>query len=80
MIEKQEQNREAWWSDDVTAEALKLIAAVFREDNDWASQPRAVWTGEAMEKELDELFPVEVGVQAIKERRRQRKHEESSKT
>lgn len=51
-----------------TADELRLIAAVFRSDNEWSSQPRAVYTGESMEKELDELFPVEVGVQAIKDK------------
>ena len=53
---------------DPTTEELRLIAAAFRSEDEWSSRPRAVYTGEAMERELDELFPIEVGVQALRER------------
>jgi len=53
---------------DPTAEELRLIAAAFQSEDEWSSRPRAVYTGEAMERELDELFPIEVGVQALRER------------
>ena len=55
-------------SNNPTAEELRLIAAAFQSEDEWASRPRAVYTGEAMEKELDELFPIEVGVRALRER------------
>jgi hypothetical protein len=61
---------------DPTADEIRLVAAAFRSDDDWASQPRAVYSGEAIERELDELFPVEVGLRAIMERREQRKNTE----
>jgi hypothetical protein len=58
-------------SSNPTAEELSLIASAFSSDRDWASQPRAVYSGEVMERELDELFPVEIGLQALRERREQ---------
>ena len=64
--------------DDPTAEELRLIAAVFRSEDDWASQPRAVYSGEIMERELDKLFPVEVGLEALRERREQKKNQGQS--
>lgn len=56
-------------SQDPTAEELRLIAAAFSSEDEWSSQPRAVYSGEVMERELDELFPIEVGLQALRERR-----------
>ena len=54
---------------DLSAEELRLIAEAFRSEDDWAYRPRAVYTGEMMERELDELFPIEVGLEALRERR-----------
>lgn len=53
---------------DPTAEELRLIAAAFRSEDEWSSRPRAVYTGEAMERELDELFPIDVGLEALRTR------------
>lgn len=55
-----------------TAEEILLVAEAFRSEDDWASQPRAVYSGVAMERELDELFPVDVGLQALRKRRERR--------
>lgn len=54
---------------DPTAEELRLIAAAFQSEDEWSSRPRAVYSGEILERELDELFPTEVGLQALRERR-----------
>lgn len=54
---------------DPTAEELRLVAAAFQSEDDWSSRPRGVYSGEVLERELDELFPVEVGLQALRERR-----------
>ncbi len=54
-------------SGDVSIETIRLIAAAFRREDDWAHQSRAVYDGKTLEKELDELFPVEVGLQALAE-------------
>jgi len=62
-------------SSDPTAEELRLVAKVFRSDDDWSSQPRAVYSGRVMERELDELFPVDVGLQALKEQRKKQEKE-----
>lgn len=56
-------------SHEPTADELRLIAAAFQSEYEWSSQPRAVYSGEAMERELDELFPTEVGLQVLRERR-----------
>jgi hypothetical protein len=53
---------------DPTAEELRLIAEAFRSEDEWSSRPRAVYTGEAMERELDELFPIDVGLEALRTR------------
>lgn len=36
--------------------------------SEWALKRRAVYTGESMERELDEEFPVQVGIDAIKDK------------
>lgn len=59
-----------------TSDEIRLIAAAFKSEDDWASRPRAVYSGEVMEKELDELFPVEIGLQVLKERREKKKKQE----
>jgi hypothetical protein len=55
-------------SKEVLEVALKLSSSLHEDFEDWANQPRAVWDGKTLEKELDELFPVEVGLQALREK------------
>ncbi len=55
-------------SGSLSAESLRIIAEAYQEDFiDWCYLPRAVYDGKTLEKELDELFPVEVGLQALAE-------------
>lgn len=56
-----------------TADEMRLFARVSRSDDSWASQPRAVYRGEVMDQELRELFPVEVGLEALRKRREQKR-------
>jgi hypothetical protein len=56
-------------SNNPTVEELRLIAAAFQSEDEWSTRPRAVYSGEVMERELDELFPIEVGMKALRERR-----------
>jgi hypothetical protein len=56
-----------------TADELRLVAEVFRSKDDWATHTRAVYSGKVMERELDDLFPVDVGLQALKELREKQK-------
>lgn len=65
-----ESDKKAW-------ERMSQIAAEYRDEDGWANQPRAVWSGEAMERELDELFPVHVGLAALMERAESRGDEEA---
>ncbi|HXQ38751.1 MAG TPA: hypothetical protein VN843_32415 [Anaerolineales bacterium] len=59
-------------SSEPTVEELQLIAAAFQSEDEWSSRPRAVYSGEVMERELDELFPVEIGLKVLRERREAR--------
>ena len=48
--------------------SLRFKVAEWRHEDaqDWANQPRGVWDGATLERELDELFPVEVGLEALR--------------
>jgi hypothetical protein len=61
---------------DPTTEELRLMAALFSSEDDWASQPRVVYSREVMERELDALLPVEVGLRALRELHEKKKKEE----
>jgi hypothetical protein len=49
----------------------EFLASLHEGSEDWAQQSRAVWDGKTLEKELDELFPVEVGLQALREKNKE---------
>lgn len=52
--------------DFLTRLANARFVASLPASEDWSAQPRVVWDGATLERELDELFPVEAGLEALR--------------
>lgn len=53
--------------DSKTLRILGKLAESRWANQDWADEWRGVWDGTSLERELDELFPVEVGLEALRD-------------